>query len=63
MEIFQVDSGISVLNQVNGVYPTLATVAHDANCDYDPDHRCIDGPELPRCYDTRNTFLFCYPRM
>jgi len=56
------DMGYDTL-AAQGISPQFATVAHPANCDYDPDNRCIDGPELPRCYDTRNTFLFCYPRI
>ena len=47
-----------------GIQPEFATVAHPSNCNYDnTNSRCIDGPELPRCYDNRNTFLYCYPRM
>ena len=46
-----------------GLYPQFATVSHTASCDYDPPNRCIDGPEIPRCKDTRNTFFYCYPRV
>ena len=54
------DMGFDTLAR-QGISPQFATVAHPANCVYDPPNRCIDGPELPRCYDDQNTFLFCYP--
>ena len=47
-----------------GLTPEFSVVTHPDTCDYDnTDSRCIDGPELPRCYDERNTFWYCYPRM
>ena len=58
--MFKMDMGFDTLAR-QGITPQFATVAHPANCVYDPPNRCIDGPELPRCYDEQNTFLFCYP--
>ena len=59
----KIDMGYNALAS-QGIQPEFATVAHPSNCNYDnTNSRCIDGPELPRCYDNRNTFLYCYPRM